>query len=158
MRIEKIGPENRREANCFIEAHWFTTSMAIRGELIDMTVSEGLAAYDDGEMVGLATFRPFGPGTLEITSFGSSKERKGVGGALLEAVADHAKAEGYARLTLVTTNDNLNALRFYQKRKFDLLAVYPDALERSRKLKPEIPLIGDNGIPLKHELELTRTL
>ena len=57
MRLERISEENRKEANCFIEENWFTTDMAIRGELIDMTRTEGFAAYEDGEMCGLVTYR-----------------------------------------------------------------------------------------------------
>jgi DNA-3-methyladenine glycosylase I len=69
-----------------------------------------------------------------------------------------ARQSGCRRLWLVTTNDNLNALRFYQKRGFALVAVHRNALEISRKLKPEIPLIGADGIPLRDEIELEITL
>lgn len=53
-----------------------------------------------------------------------------------------------------SSNDNLNALRFYQKYGFTLVALYPNALAQSRKLKPQIPLIGNDGIPLRDEIEL----
>jgi len=49
---------------------------------------------------------------------------------------------------------HLNALRFWQKRGFKLLKVYPDAVANTRKLKPTIPIIGENGIPLRDEIEL----
>lgn len=66
---------------------------------------------------------------------------------------------GHANCTVfVTTNDNLNALRFYQKRGLVLVAVHPNALEQSRKIKPQIPLIGEYGIPLRHEIELEMNL
>jgi hypothetical protein len=62
---------------------------------------------------------------------------------------------GYANCKrLITTNDNLNALRFYQKRGLALVAVHRNALEESRRIKPEIPLIGSDGIPLRDEIEL----
>jgi Acetyltransferase (GNAT) family len=61
---------------------------------------------------------------------------------------------GCRRVWLITTNDNLRALRFYQRRGFRLVAVHPDALARSRELKPSIPEIGLDGIPLRDELEL----
>jgi hypothetical protein len=48
----------------------------------------------------------------------------------------------------------MNALRFYQKRGFVLVALHRNALELSRKLKPEISLIGNAGIPLRDEIEL----
>lgn len=54
---------------------------------------------------------------------------------------------------LITTNDNINAIRFYQKRGFDMARLFRNALEASRRLKPEIPLLGENDIPLRHEIE-----
>ncbi|MCG0275770.1 MAG: hypothetical protein L5655_06315 [Thermosediminibacteraceae bacterium] len=45
-------------------------------------------------------------------------------------------------------------MKFYQKRGFLLVAVHRNALEQARKLKPEIPLIGIDGIPLRDEIEL----
>ena len=69
-----------------------------------------------------------------------------------------AKSLGCSRITLITTNDNLPALRFYQKRGFDMVRLYRNAVEHSRKIKPEIPLTGMDGIPLKHEIELEMTL
>jgi ribosomal protein S18 acetylase RimI-like enzyme len=55
-------------------------------------------------------------------------------------------------------NDNLHALRFYQKRGFVLVALHRNALEASRKLKPEIPLVGIDGIPIRDEIELELVL
>ena len=80
--------------------------------------------------------------------------RVGAGTALIEAVAGAARAAGCARLWLITTNDNLRALRFYQRRGFRLAALHRDALARSRELKPSIAEIGLDGIPLRDELEL----
>lgn len=54
----------------------------------------------------------------------------------------------------MTTNDNLDALRFYQRRGWRLVAVHPDPLEESRRLKPSIPTVGLFGIPRRDELEL----
>lgn len=58
----------------------------------------------------------------------------------------------------LSPDDNLNALRFYQKRGFVLVAIYRNALDIARKLKPEIPLIGNDGIPLRDEIELEMIL
>jgi hypothetical protein len=52
----------------------------------------------------------------------------------------------------------LTALRFYQQRGFVLAAIHRNALEQSRKLKPEIPLVGNDGIPLRDEIELEMML
>jgi Acetyltransferase (GNAT) family len=82
----------------------------------------------------------------------------GVGTALIEAAREVALQSGCKRLWLITTNDNLNALRFYQKRRFMLVAIHRNALEVSRRLKPGISLIGYDGIPLRDEIELEMLL
>lgn len=65
-----------------------------------------------------------------------------------------AVSENCFRLWLITTNDNLAAIGYYQKRGFSLVAVHRNALEEARKIKPTIPLIGIDGIPLRDEIEL----
>jgi hypothetical protein len=57
-------------------------------------------------------------------------------------------------LWLVTTNDNTHALRFYHRLGFRLAALHPGAVEAARRLKPEIPLLGLDEIPIRDELEL----
>jgi GNAT superfamily N-acetyltransferase len=94
----------------------------------------------------------------EIVSLDSLVEGIGIGAALIEAVKDAALAAGCTRLWLITTNDNLHALRLYQKRGFVLAALHRNALEVSRRLKPQIPLVGLDGIPLRDEIELEMRL
>jgi len=59
---------------------------------------------------------------------------------------------------LITTNDNTHALRFYQNRNFVIAAIHINAIEKSRQLKPEIPLTGADGIPIRDEIELEMLL
>ena len=65
---------------------------------------------------------------------------------------------GCSRITLITTNDNLAALKFYQKRGFDMVRLYRNAVEQARKIKPMIPLLGYDDIPVRHEIELEMIL
>src|SRR5207253_5074073 len=117
----------------------------------------GFGAWDGERLVGLATYR-IGGGACELATLNSRVEGLGVGSALITAVREVAVSAGCARLWLITTNDNTRALRFYQKRGFRLAALYPNQLEKSRLLKPEIPLAGWDGIPLRDEIELETTL
>lgn len=127
--------------------------MVVHGECIDLARAEGFCAYEDGELVGLATYRLLGS-EMEILSLDSIHEGRGVGTALLGACVDEARASGATRVFLVTTNDNPRALRFYQRRGFDMVALHLNAVDRARELKPEIPEVGMDGIPLRHEIEL----
>ena len=95
---------------------------------------------------------------MEILSLDSLQEHKGIGTSLLNAAIEEARNRGLERIMLITTNDNLPALRFYQKRGFDLVRIHRNMVEQARKIKPEIPLIGMDGIPLKHEIELEMIL
>ncbi len=90
----------------------------------------------------------------EVVTMNCLVKGVGIGSALLDAVKDVAASAKCKRLWLTTTNDNMAALRFYQKRGFSLVAVHRNALEQSRRLKPEIPWIGIDGIPLRDEIEL----
>jgi ribosomal protein S18 acetylase RimI-like enzyme len=113
----------------------------------------GFVATIDGKSVGLLTYE-ISNGECEVVTVNSVSERLGIGSGLLEAVRRVAISAGCKRLWLITTNDNTHALRFYQKRGYRLVALYPNQLEKSRLLKPEIPLVGMDGIPLRDEIEL----
>ena len=78
---------------------------------------------------------------------------KGIGTLLLEKLIAHSKSQGIKRIVVVTTNDNINAISFYQRKGFDMVRLYRNAMDYTRKIKPAVPLIGENDIPLRHELE-----
>ena len=132
---------------------WGGDFMITKGKIHRLSELEGFVAEADNERLGLVTFE-IARSELEITSLNSFSENRGIGLALVSEVTNLAKKEQLTRIWLITTNDNLNALRFWQKRGFKLLKVYPDAVANTRKLKPTIPIIGENGIPLRDEIEL----
>jgi GNAT superfamily N-acetyltransferase len=110
---------------------------------------------------GLAGMLTYVPGQdwlrCEILTVHAGEQWHGAGTALIEAVGQLARRHGCARLWVITTNDNVDALRFYQRRGFCLVRVHRGAVDRSRAiLKPEIPPVGAYGIPLRDEIELER--
>ena len=131
------------------------TSQAVRlGELVDPLELPGLVAERGGERIGLLTYIIAGD-QFEVLSLHSQVENAGAGTALLEAAAELARERRCRRLWLVTTNDNLHALGFYQRRGMRLCALHAGALDRDRPLKPELPEVNpDNRIPLRDMLEL----
>jgi len=96
--------------------------------------------------------------SCEIISLNSLKENRGVGTALIDEVIKAARQQNCRRIFLVTTNDNLHALGFYQRRGFALAGIRRRAVDEARKIKPGIPLIGMNGIGLHDEIELEMSL
>ena len=119
--------------------------------------SGGFVAEMSGQNVGFITYTISGL-EIEITGLVSLKEKIGIGSALVKAVINVANTQKMKKACLVTTNDSLNAIGFWQKRGFKLVKVYPNVMEYTRKLKPSIPLIGENGIPLRDEIELEMIL
>ena len=137
----------------FLRDRWGSTRIVSRGRVYEADELPGLVATREGKPVGLLTYT-MERDECEIVTIDSTTAGTGIGSALIEAVRDIAVSAECRRLWLITTNDNLEALRFYQKKGFVLVVVHCNALEHSRKLKPEIPLVGKDGIPLRDEIEL----
>ncbi len=154
MEVNKITEKNRNIINDFMINRWYSLKMIIRGKEIDMASVDGFYVLDKYAIVGLITYLINEENSvMEITSLDSLKENQGIGTILINRVIEEAKKIRCKKIVLITTNDNINALRFYQKRGFDMVHLFHNALEVSRKLKPEIPVIGQNSIPLMHEIE-----
>lgn len=133
--------------------HWGSEEMLSRGKIYRPEQLEGFVIEDDDEWIGLLTFF-IKDSECEVTSIDSLREGQGIGSMLIEKATEEARKQGCKRLFLITTNDNLNALGFYQKRGFEIVTIYRGAINESRKRKPSIPLIGYNNIPLRDEIEL----
>lgn len=135
-----------------LREQWGDTIIVARGRVHQADALPGFAAIVDQKPAGLITYHLEGD-ACEIVSLNSLLEHMGIGSALIAAVRA-AVAGCCTRIWLITTNDNMHALRFYQRHGFRLAALYPNALDLSRRLKPSIPLVGLDGIPLRDEIEL----
>lgn len=157
MNYIQITDENRNMVNEFIIRQWYSTKMIVRGKEIDLSTANGVIALEDNQIKGLVTYM-IHEDVCEIMSLDSLEQSKGIGTILIDHVIKISKKAQCRKIILITTNDNINAIRFYQKRGFDMTHLYHNALDLSRKLKPEIPLIGENNIPLRHEIEFQMIL
>ena len=157
ITILPINADDHEWIAQFMHEQWGSDKAVSRGVVHYPQSLPGFIALHESEKVGLVTYNIV-EGRCEIVTLDSTYPSYGVGTALIEAVKDIAIKSGCKRLWLITTNDNVNALRFYQKRGFVLVAVHRNALEQSRKLKPEISLVGNDGIPLRDEIELEMML
>jgi GNAT superfamily N-acetyltransferase len=129
------------------------TRMARKGELLDVLDQELLIAERDGTQAGVLAYRRSADGSCELFFIEASVRWTGAGSALVEELV-RIVGPG-RRVWLVTTNDNLDAIRFYQRRGFRLCEVRPGAVDAARRaLKPGIPEIGNHGIAIRDEIEL----
>ena len=137
-----------------LRERWGSGSVASHGRLIDATTGPGFIAEADGAWVGYCAFEPV-EHDCQLVAIESLQPGTGVGSALLARLARWCLEHDMVRLWLVTTNDNTEALRWYQRRGFTLAGVRFGAVTTARrKLKPEIPLYGCDGIEIRDELEL----
>lgn len=151
--IQSLDETRRPWAYDLIDRMWGPPGIVTRGKLHDTKKLSGFVATENNEPIGLVTYH-IERNECEIVSLNSLKENRGAGSALIETVLEEAKTRCCRRVWVITTNDNTSALHFYQRRGFHLRAVYPNALEVSRKIKPTTPLTGIDGIPLCDEIEL----
>jgi len=152
VNIQTISQGDRAWINEFYVRRWGSDRVVTRGRLHAVAELPGFIAWDGENRTGLLTYHDVGD-EREIITLDSLEPGHGVGTALLTEIVKFARYD-FRRLWLITTNDNTPALRFYQKNGFTLVKVHKDAIQVSRQLKPEIPMIGLDGIPIRDEIEL----
>ncbi len=155
--LRPLRPEDAARVARHIVAEWGAETVVAHGVLYRPADLPGFVVEADGEIVGLLTYCIAGD-ACEIVTLDSRRPNCGIGTALIAAAKEAAQRAGCRRLWLITTNDNTYALRFYQKRGFVLAALHRNAVTASRALKPEIPLTGNDGIPIRDEIELEMAL
>lgn len=155
--VRPLVPADRDWVRQKIVESWEAEVVVSHGELFRPADLPGFAACAGGKPIGLLTYHVSGA-ECEIVTLDSWCEGVGAGTALIEAAAQAARRAGCGRLFLVTTNNNLHALHFYQKRGFVIAGIRVNALAESRKLKPEIPLVDEDGLPIRDEIELEMSL
>lgn len=153
IHIRPLNPQDRPWVEEQVTLNWGSPCVVAHGQVFTPADLPGFIAHEGDEPLGLLTCHIQGK-DCEVVTLHALRRGEGIGRLLLEAAREKARQSGCQRLWLITTNDNLDALKFYQKFGFQLCALRAGAVEISRQLKPLIPLIGEHGIPMRDELEL----
>ena len=169
--IRPLERSDREWVAHFLDESWGTTQIVSRGKAVYGHLLPGFMAErtenspDEDESDEQAVVENIGLVTVhvaekecEIATLNSLMECAGIGSALVEAVEVWAREAGIERLWLITTNDNLAALKFWQKRGYELVTVHRNAIAEARRIKPQIPITGLNGIIIRDEIELEKRL
>ncbi|QAT61819.1 GNAT family N-acetyltransferase [Acidilutibacter cellobiosedens] len=155
--IIPICDELRKDVVDFISDNWGSPIIVSKGKVHFADILEGYVAVENGEIDGVITYS-IENGECEIVSLDSLVENQGIGSNLINKVIEKAKENKCRRVWLITTNDNTKAIRYYQKRGFYMKEIHINAIQRSRKLKPQIPLYGFDNIPILHEIEFEKII
>ena len=146
-------PSDRNWVTRMITIKWGGNIVVAHGEVFHPADLPGFAAFIGKKPVGLLTYS-ISDNDLEIVTINSWRERQGIGTALIDLVKLKAYEASCRRLFLVTTNNNTHALHFYQKYGFVISSIRINVIEKSRMLKPQIPLLDKDGLPIRDEIEL----
>jgi ribosomal protein S18 acetylase RimI-like enzyme len=151
MPVRALRDDDWAWKNAALARVWGSTSIARKGELVDAAALPGFVAVVDEQPVGLLTYARRGD-EIEVVTLHVDREGGGVGRALMDAVWNEAQGSDVRRLWRATTNDNIRAIGFYQSWGMDLVEFVPDGVAAWRRAKPDIPMLGSAGIPVRHEL------
>jgi ribosomal protein S18 acetylase RimI-like enzyme len=153
VRIRPVSDGDRPMLAWLVAELWGSEIVAVHGCALRPAELPGFIAERSRRVVGLLTYQVLGD-VLEIVTLNAIQRRAGIGSMLIEAAVGSARRFGCRQIRLTTTNDNIDALRFYQRRGFRLAELRPGAVDQARQRKPEIPRVGDYGIPLRDEIDL----
>lgn len=135
----------------FFEEYCGDNLMVVSSGTYVLSKLPGFVAIKSDKIVAAMTYCLKGS-ILEIISLDSIEENKGIGSKLIQQIEMVANELGSKAIQVITTNDNLRAIAFYQKRGFRFNQIFTDAVKVARHIKPSIPLYADNGLPIRDEI------
>jgi len=153
MARRPIQDSDREAIGAFIERHWRSRLVMSRGKAYYPHEHEGYIETRDDEIAGLLTM-VYEDGALQLLTLNSVLEGERIGSALMLMAIEDARHRGIDRIWLTTTNDNLKAMGFYQRLGFRIVQVNVGVVDEARKVKPQIPELGQDGIPIHDEIVL----
>jgi ribosomal protein S18 acetylase RimI-like enzyme len=157
MHVRAVEAADRDRVDTFLGDH-NAALVARLDQLVDARRQPAFIAEDDGELAGVVTYI-VADADCEILTLHAVRPWQGIGTMLLREVERLTAEQGCTRLWLITTNDNVDALRFYQRRGFRIAGLHPGAVDANRlRIKPGIPEIGEYGIPIRDEIELEKPI
>jgi len=153
----EIRPMTRERLSELLIMRWPGQSMFRCGRFLTPEDVEGVGAFAEDRLHGMATWMMSGR-IMHVIAVNAFTELRGVGVALVDAMVEHARGAQVALLRATVSNDNVLALRFYQKRGFRVTGLNRGIFDAMRQAKPSIPLVGFDGIPMHDEFELELSL
>ncbi|XEC96638.1 GNAT family N-acetyltransferase [Paenibacillus tarimensis] len=158
MKLLEIDDGLKNKVSELVSNHWGSSLMVSRGKVHHIDRLPGYVILDDaGEILALVTFARTDH-DVEIVSLDSLVENRGLGSMLLNKIETYAREKKLRRVWLITTNDNTRAIRFYQRRGYKMKGIYLNAVHEARKIKPQIPRTGFDGIEIEHEIEFEKVI
>jgi len=152
FELKNISEKHKSTLRRIAEKEWGANLVVSLGKTYEINSLKGWVAVCHNKVIGFVSYC-IENDECEIIALYSEIEDKGVGTALINKVISFAKNNNCKRIKLITTNDNIRSIAFYQKRGFTIANINIDGIRKAREIKPQIPLVGNNGIPIRDEIE-----
>jgi GNAT superfamily N-acetyltransferase len=157
VKIRSKNGLDKKWIHKFVEKQWGADKIVLPNGIYIPSDLSGFIADKNGKPVGLVTYI-YELSVCKIITLNVLEKHEGIGTLLLDSVIEISKRDDLKQIMLYTTNDNVDGLRFYQKRGFIISKVYLNQIINARKIKPEISMIGEYGIPIRDDIELSLNL
>jgi len=157
INYRDVNPDDLEWVREILTEAWASAQVVSRGTVHVADKLPGIVAMTNDKPLGLLTYN-ITRSDMEIVTLNALRQREGIGSGLIRELEMIARRNNCLRIWVVTTNDNTNAVSFYEAQGFRIVAVHRDAIKQSRKLKPEIPMTGIDGVPITDEIELEKIL
>lgn len=153
--VREATEADRAAARTLFEQDFGRAKIVAFDEVMDIDQMPALVAVMYDEPSGALAYRLLGD-ALHIVALATDPmwQRAGVGGHLVAEAERLARRLSLTRLVVSTTNDNLPALYFYQRRGYRLTALVPDSvITHTHQM-----VAGFAGIPARDEVRLEKRL
>ena len=153
--VRQATESDRAAARVLFQQDFGRTQIVAFGEVMDIDQMPALVALMHQEPSGALAYRLFGD-ALHIVALATDPmwQRSGVGGYLVAEAELLARRFNLDRLVVSTTNDNLPALYFCQRRGYRLTDLVPDSVI----IHTHQQTAGFAGIPTRDEIRLEKKL
>jgi GNAT superfamily N-acetyltransferase len=153
--VREATDDDRVTARELFQRDFGSTRIVAFGDVMDIDTMPALVAVVHADPSGALAYRLFGD-ALHVVALATDPmwQRSGVGAHLIAEAELLARRLKLTRLVVSTTNDNLPALYFYQRRGYRLTELVPDSvISHTLQQHP-----GFAGIPVRDEIRLEKRL
>ena len=154
--VREAADAERQAALELFRRDFGRTGIVAFGQVIDLDAIPTIVADMEGELGGALAYRLV-DGGLHVVALATEPmwQRSGVGGYLVAEVELMARRQRIPRVIVSTTNDNLPALYFYQRRGYYVTEWIPHGVAKHAR---NASLVGFSGIPIRDEVRMEKLL
>ena len=153
--VRESTDADRPAVRALFESDFGRTKIVAFGEVMDIDQLPVLVALVTQDLAGALAYRSFGD-ALHLVALATDPmwQRSGVGGHLVAEAELIERRLDLRRTIVATTNDNLPALYFYQRRGYRLTDLVPNSITMHTGQE----VAGFAGIPVRDEVRLEKRL